>query len=808
MARQVLQFDPGLTDEDLMTGSGSGAENLLPEATAMALPADQTPATKVDAATGQTVIDTAAVNPATGMAPPAYAPNALTGGQAVTGRPIESPQDLATQAEKKQIVDRLKEMGLTGGAGGDAPLSAQASSTLGWYDREKRVAKRGRGDKPDTLIDAEKWSPPQEHTTLKGIANLIGGLGSAGAQAAMQDPNRPLRLKMQDAKRIAMGQGLTQIATSLLDTRVNRFKQLQDAALKESEMSKNFGVGGGGMSASARAQALAAAGNLAFRGEEVERAQRKAAADEAQALIDADPKNIKAYNLRQSLLQAGGGFITEADVPTNLGSEQLENMRTYLQGLRDHRATQERERTRDLLQTYRESQGELRALAKKAYEDQVDLEKRRQDFWLPSNMFWASGVPPRDQTAYKEVQNEIAFRGKSNFALTRLAEIQKEMQNYAPLGGAAGALYFYLGNQFDPHMNKIANEAHHLAEQLRDDIRKHNNYGVPQVWEDELMRTRVLKPGEFLAYLQQTNSFDALKEIIDTNSQIFLRSRGVGYKDIDPEPKKVYYGLAPAMEVTTPLPLDRDGNPLLGAKYIESTGKQFLDFLYQKAVKEGTVMPDRADAPAEPAGAEGQEPEGSIQPPVNVDPKKQPPTAQWPADSRGVVVRIGGEDFSLPTTPGGKLDTDSFKRFQAVLDEVARGARRWTVELAEQWKKEAAASGDRALRAFTNLPFKDQLAIFEDARNPDGPSEAPARPLGDKPLEVNDPELRAPTKGNQPNPDDERNKPKTKVYQIIGADGKPKARPAPLTLEQQKALQDKLDADPKTKGSFVREVKQ
>jgi hypothetical protein len=742
-------YDLLLDDENLIT----------PEATAGALPPGAAPAVKTEAATGQPVVDTKAVNPAIG------APDVPTGAQQIGPYDHNDETDLATGEKIKQGVNLLLDYGLGKGAGG--PEAAGGTGLVGglpeWF-KNARLRDQKVGKNSYTLKDEASWAPPEENRLGKGLAGMLAGMATAGSRVALEDKNRPLAMRMKDAKRVALGQGAAQLAGDWLDRKNLKYQDLLNAAKGESEVAKNWatgtGKGGKGGSDSSRMSALAAGISATERGISEDRMAHKLKVDEADKIINNDAASVKAKKLRRDIIASSGGYLTEKDVPFASYAD-LDKLQGRFSALIQERALQERHRYDLQWDLYKQQNALNSDVAKKWLGEQQDMANRRRDYWLPSNMFWQHGVPPKDTKTYEDVKTHVQQTDMILTALTEMSKIQQKLKEIGPFAEGGGAVLRVLGKRLGmEEAQRLVLLGEQWAAELRDVIREKNHFGVPQEWEQELMRSRVLSPGDLMAWLQGTNGFEALYALTKQNGKHWLRTKGgIGFEGEDPHTtvkgEREWSGQAPPL-LNEIVVLGKDGKPDPLWERISQNGIQIMDELQKY-------------------GRRLTEPERAAQPPTS-NKLSQDTTDNRPA---GTTPRIE----AAPAAPAGETGTPIFQEFKKQVERLQSGAEKWSKEQVDKWKEQAIRAGDKMLETLLNMPLDVQQRLFlsgspitESADGQIHVGAPPARPLGDKPLEVTDPRDKPASAANAPTSQlptkkQEEGK-KASGYKIVDKDGK------------------------------------
>jgi hypothetical protein len=361
-----------------------------------------------------------------------------------------------------------------------------------------------------------------------------------------------------------------------------------------------------------------------------------------------------------------------------------------------------------------------------------DLENRRRDYWLETGMFWKHGVPPKTTKQYEDVRSYVQINNQILMGLAKLGDIQRELQEYGPLYGAGGEVIKNLGRFMgdDGRAQDITLLGFQWASELRDLIRKKNNFGVPQAWEQELLRTRVLEPGSFMAYLQGTKNFDSLYELHKTSGRQWLRDKGgIGFTDED-DPGEQWTGSAPA-HISEPIVRDRNGKPIMTWEQMKDQGRDVLEQLEKPGGKR--LSPEEVKVMQEADAAERKQKYGT----VDTLPGKTEDVPAMPADA---VSRTTATEFAHDNGM-----SDQFKSFVLAFQHAADKGIAWTEKQAAEWKAIAEKTNDATFKRFVSLPLDTQIKLVTGSApasadvNADGSSveSRVVNPgMGRRPLEV------------------------------------------------------------------------
>jgi hypothetical protein len=688
--------------------------------------------TKVNEA-GQTVIDDTAVDPNTGM--PESAP--LTGGQAVaqngrTDIPIVDDDSVMNQ-------NILQAYGRGGGAAGGG------SAGPSWFHdaklRDKKVGKNSY-----TLLDEKTWAPPEENRLGKGLSSMLAGMATAGSRVALEDKNRPLAMRMKDAKRVALGEGVANLAGTFLDRKNLRYQDLLTAAGKESEIAKNMAAGrAGGGGLSDQMKALLGVENLKQRqvaAARLENGQNIKAADD---LINANPKDPKAVAFRQALINGSNGWLTYQDVP-ELSFDQLVKSKDAFEQTARQRYDSHMTQVRAKLDSVKTNSAADRKMMEQYIKEQREFANRQRDYFLPENMFWKNGVPPTDKTQYEDVKKTIASSEQLLTGISVLMDVQKKLQQYGPVAGAGGAVIRQFGRFMGmPEAQALANLGSQWAQQIRNILRVENHFGVPSQWEAKLFEHLVLDPGSLMAWLQGDSNFQALYKMVKTNGKLWLRHHGnVGFATEDKPPTGAEsYGKAPPL-MYEPVDVGPDGKPTWSEEWIEDINKDYYKQI-KKMADYGHSLPTRGNDEPDP-----DDPERGRAPAA----RESEAEAKMPTGSKEEMLRLQaanktelGSPVPLAAKPDGPPNdpatgegTPEFKEFRQFVDTVREGKARWSPKARESWISVAKRTGDRVLSAFANLPYDQQVKLFS--------SDEPFTVMGSEP-----PTVQFGEHGNQPAPE-------------------------------------------------------
>jgi len=728
MSRQDLldeQEMAGLTGTGMLVPPGENLRSVIPEAIATATP---DPNAAVATATGAapTVGTNAAGQPELKTdAIDTSLHDKRTGYDAASGYRHSDTNDLLKDQQKVAAANALYSYGM----GTDEPAGAADASGVSrtglptWYHNAKLRGDRIPGSKNSHyVLDEATWEPPKEQRIGKGIANMIANMSTAGSRLAMGEKERPLGLRMKDAKRVALGEGAASLADMFIDRKNLRYQDLLKTAKEESEIEKNRAAGtkgakGSGSQASRMAALTGVLGANATQntGERLEKSKE---AEAAQAMIDTDPRHPKAEEFRRHILESTGGWLNENDVP-HASYAELVRLETRFGEEAARRSAADVKRIERDWQVYMERHGKNEAAQNAFKAQQEEIAKQRRDNWLEAGEFWRSGSPPKDEKIYQKVREYHAISNGMMEGLDKLSEIQQALTKMGPLYGAGGEVIKLLGEKLGmKDAQYLTNLGFQLAASLRNLIRKKENFGVPQQWEQDLLRTQVLEPGTFMSWLQGTSSFDSLYALTKMQARQWLRDEGgIGFTDTDKEPPK-YTGVAP-VRISEPIVRDRHGQPLKDWAEIADQGRDQLEQMEQFSRR-------LTDEEVKATG--------------------------WKPGPRGVAAQTPARAPAERDPATDAAAAAAVPAFKAVADHMTKGTRElyeeikhlkaedWTPELAKAWKERAIELKDKMLQAFTNMPFEKQLKDFFGA-------EAPAPPhMGT--IEVSGPEVRDKPKPN------------------------------------------------------------
>jgi hypothetical protein len=699
-------------------------------------------ATKVDPATGQPVIDTKAVDQNTGMAkelqtdavdaslpaPP------RTGYEAVEGRQRSDANDLDKRTELQKIVHTLKDYGL--GADTVDPTGGTASGLPDWYHNAKLRGDRIPGSKNSHyVLDEATWEPPKEQRIGKGIANMIANMSTAGSRLAMGEKERPLGLRMKDAKRVALGEGAASLADMFIDRKNLRYQDLLKTAKEESEIEKNRNAGKASKSGSAasRMNALTSAAHLIEGDITGQRLGKKADAEAEEVKMDNDPNNPKAERLRQTYLAQAAGWLKDSDIPHASYAELLA-MRPQIGAAIEAAHKDDNNRISREWEVWKmHHQSNLKNDEEWKKKEQ-EFSNRRRDYWLEDGMFWKHGVPPKETKEYEDIRSYIQINNQILMGLSKLSDIQRELQSYGPLYGAGGEVIKNLGRFMgdDGRAQDITLLGFQWASELRDLIRKKNNFGVPQAWEQELLRTRVLEPGSIMAWLQGTKNFDSLYELHKESGRQWLRDKGrIGFTD-EENPGENWVGTAPA-RISEPIVRDRNGQPIMTWEQMKDQGKDVLEQLEKPNGRR--LSPEEVKIQQESDAAARKEKYGTID---SMGKTGEVPAVP-PAVGETTAVTFGDNDMS-----------DQFKAFVVAFQHAADKGIAWTEKQAAEWKARAEKTNDPIFKRFVSLPLDTQMKLVTGS----APVTADIKPDG------------TPVGGQKTEPAPETKDPNRKVYTV------------------------------------------
>jgi hypothetical protein len=352
-------------------------------------------------------------------------------------------------------------------------------------------------------------------------------------------------------------------------------------------------------------------------------------------------------------------------------------------------------------------------------------------------MFWKHGVPPKETTEYEDIRSYIQINNQILMGLSKLSDIQRELQSYGPLYGAGGEVIKNLGRFMgdDGRAQDITLLGFQWASELRDLIRKKNNFGVPQAWEQELLRTRVLEPGSMMAWLQGTKNFDSLYELHKESGRQWLRDKGrIGFTD-EENPGENWVGTAPA-RISEPIVRDRNGQPIMTWEQMKDQGKDVLEQLEKPNGRR--LSPEEVKIQQEGDAAARKEKYGTVDSLVTK-----------PGDVPAVPAEAKAGHTQTTFEPDNKM-SDQFKAFVAAFQHAADRGIAWTEKQAAEWKARADKSGDEIFKRFVSLPLDTQLKLVTGS----APATADIKPDG------------TPVGGQKPEPAPETKDPNRKVYTV------------------------------------------
>jgi len=408
------------------------------------------------------------------------------------------------------------------------------------------VARLGETAESRLVSAAPDWykagKPPASHGGWADAANMLGGVLAAGPNQALKDPRRPMDLKAQDARKVAMAGGLSTLLSNLFTRGQTDYKAQQDAALKEAQMMRTIP---GGKSASQIKREGA--------DKTIEQMQRDAALDDVakkrkydQDRLDAElnPDDPQAIAWRAAL---------EAN---NIPHEQVKDLgRKALQALAatyninlsaGHTAGQKVADTAN-----KRSEIILEADVKRNADIDKSIREAEGDrarAFIPG-VKWVNNSPPPAHTVeearqlYKDTAGFKDRLDRMRQIQPRIVEIARKYAHDHGFGDDVGKALAMMGpvtqwtDLFGPEAHELANEAAVLQTSIQNFIRSpsYSNLGVMQKWED--LKTKLMVPmaGSPTGFLRGDALWKSLSNDVDRMWKDGVRAYG-GFLDGETPP--------------------------------------------------------------------------------------------------------------------------------------------------------------------------------------------------------------------------------------------------------------------------------
>ena len=142
-------------------------------------------------------------------------------------------------------------------------------------------------------------------------------------------------------------------------------------------------------------------------------------------------------------------------------------------------------------------------------------------------MEWKGGLPP-DQSTQTKARTIYAAKNYGIHALDRMTEIQNELEKMGH--GFAGTVDEWLGRLQGPEglrAQKLVTEAEQLQNYLTIQARQVANMGVPQEWEQTLVKSLNPRAGSLVGFLKGNSSWETLKKSLTDYSDIGMDANGL-----------------------------------------------------------------------------------------------------------------------------------------------------------------------------------------------------------------------------------------------------------------------------------------
>lgn len=453
-------------------------------------------------------------------------------------KPVEGPEDAALYETPKQektpaqaVADIVKVPAAAAPANDSYSTSFSKEDIRAAIDTIKNAFGKAsaRDEKPTLVSTAPSWyqgGPPPKHSWAADLVKALGGAMAAQSQAAMQNPLRPLDMKMEDARNGALASGLSGLLGGALDKKRQQYDENLDAARAEASMTHPMQLKSGKDVQIENAKALL---NFAHQERLQESLDKMRDANEAR-LADLNDPNSPSVKAAEAALVAQG-IAKQEDFPEGMTLAMLQKQYPMFNAAfqQQGRATQHEvddynmERRR-IMASNLSKQEKVQQLAN------LDRQHAAQSY-VDDDVVWKGGNAP-DSHAVNVVRKVQATK---NTMLRQLGEMQQIQDELNQMGhGFTGTFDEWLG-RFEgtpegTRAQQLITQARQISNELMVEQRDRFDMGVPQEWEQKLVRSLVPQAGSLAGWLKGSFEWSALAQEIDRQAYNKIRSYGGGLK--------------------------------------------------------------------------------------------------------------------------------------------------------------------------------------------------------------------------------------------------------------------------------------
>lgn len=363
--------------------------------------------------------------------------------------------------------------------------------------------------------------PPAKNQWAQDLVGMFGGAINAQKQAALNDPRRPLQLKMEDAKQAGLVGGMSSLLGGLINRPNAQYHEQLDAAAKESQMLR--ALPGGSRSRRATDDNLKLA-DLAIRNEQTKSLVQNRGFSQQQVLNLHDPNDPEAVAAQDFL--AKNGF----KVPDTITRDMLKNLMGSINQHQQQGATSEQHYAdsknqigHDVFKANLQNEDEAATLARKD-------EQAKRSANIDPDMVWRNG----HVGDVAQARDAMTIRKKGLSDLQEMYEIQNELDEIHSKsgGGWLGTIDAWAAQLGNPRAATLVARANLLRENIKSEFRHDKHMGVPQKWEDMLANSLVPAAGSFQGWAKGRGAWDAFLKEVDRSTYNQLRTAGAGLKSL------------------------------------------------------------------------------------------------------------------------------------------------------------------------------------------------------------------------------------------------------------------------------------
>jgi hypothetical protein len=536
------------------------------------------------------------------------------------------------------------------------PLDAKIAESEAALEKAIGVASTDKN--PSTLVSgAPEWyntkykgeGPAKKNSWAEPLIGMAGGMLTGPKEVALANKDRPMGLKMEDARQLGAAKGLQGLLSSFTNRGADDRERDLNIASKEAGMMRTLPGG-------SRSDKVVDGQKTLYEG----RLRQKGMADLAKMRghkISVDEMMNSTDENQVPQLQAARRIY--ADVLRSRGMEVPDLSGTSLASIQKHSSTfnaamglESKERTADAAAQNARARIEAAGNERR----KTDVEKIKQDenryraelANLGDPDFVLTGAVPRDAKTRTELRDAVATRKTMLESTKRLREIQGELD--AMSHGFLGPFDKWLGGLTGgdaAKAQKLVSEGmaiqHDLTTKERSATRA--NLGVPTEWEQALAKSQFPAPGMAAAWLDKS-AWDAADKMLNRHFNNFVRARGGGFKSMGDQEAAPYAPEANLTEVA----------PVVSARAQKAgRGGAPSDVAIDKAVSKYEVAPLPPDATGGQTVPKHVKSTGEV-----VTPKGSAPTPAQPAADpkkekiRAIIKQLEGR--KLTPEQQAKLD--------------------------------------------------------------------------------------------------------------------------------------------------------